>query len=90
MLSGTVNAGLGFNPATVPFFAFPADTPPCLLLLLPPELLWFDWEEGIVRFLESSFSIFFRIAWKRPVSDFDFVGSGRGVISEWERERVDR
>ena len=59
MLSGTVSAGLGFNAATVPF---------CTLDLLERLLLRCWWVVEIVRFRESSDSIFLRIACEGFVS----------------------
>lgn len=56
MFSGTVNAGLGLRAATVPLVG--ASLPPG-----PPRLDERWWVVDIVRFRESSDSIFFRMAY---------------------------
>ena len=57
MDSGTVKAGLGFRAATVPLGGAGF-----------PRLLRWLWLIEMVRFLESSDSIFFLIAWRGEFS----------------------
>lgn len=62
MPSGTVKAGLGLKPATVPFWAR-------LLVRLLPLDCWLVLDPG--RFRESSDSIFLRRDWSLPAKDED-------------------
>jgi hypothetical protein len=84
MLSGTVRAGLGRRPATVPFCAF---LDGLLLLLLPP-----CGAGPPVRFLDSSFSIFLRRDFSFPAkfeedSDRERVAVAERDTDEWYRGR---
>lgn len=67
MLSGTVKAGLGLRAATVPFWTFG----------LLPRLRFEGYAVEIVRFRESSDSIFLRIACEGLSASF---GTARDVM----------
>lgn len=81
MLSGTVNAGLGLRPATVPFLALDDRFDEDCCCCWPPA------GKLVVRFRESSDSIFLRIACSRPEIDFlSDEGALMGVTDECDRE----